>query len=92
MARKKPATKAERAHLDRIAGLGCCLCGGLAEVHHITTGIGMGQRASHFDTIPLCAAHHRTGGHGVAIHAGKRTWEARHGPEIEWLEHVRSRL
>ena len=82
---KKKATNAERAHMARVADLGCCICGNDAEVHHITTGVGMGMRASHYDTIPLCHRHHRTGGFGVAIHAGKKTWETRYGSELGYL-------
>jgi len=26
-------------------------------------------------TIPLCKAHHQSGGYGVAIHAGQQEWE-----------------
>ena len=91
MARKQP-TKDEKAHLDAVARLGCLICRAPAEVHHVTTGAGMGQRASHYDTIPLCARCHRTGPVGVAIHAGKRTWEARHGSELQLLERVRQLL
>ena len=91
MARKQP-TKAEKAHLDAVARLGCLICGAPAEVHHIMSGVGMGQRASHYDTIPLCPRCHRTGPVGVAIHAGKRTWEERHGTELEMLERVRELL
>lgn len=89
---KRRANKAEREHLDRVAGLGCIVCGRPAGIHHITTGVGMGQRASHFETIPLCPDHHQHGGHGVAIHAGKKTWEARFGTELELLEKVRGMI
>jgi hypothetical protein len=72
--------------------LGCLVCGAPAEIHHITTGVGMGQRASNYQTIPLCSNHHRNGGHGVAIHAGKRTWEATFGREVDLLAQVNERL
>ena len=36
--------------------------------------------------IPLCPEHHRTGGKGVAIHAGQKTWEAIFGTEEELIE------
>lgn len=91
-------TKAERKHLDRLAQLGCIACiragheSGPCEIHHPRSKAGMSQKASHYDAIPLCPAHHRTGGHGVAIHAGQRTWEARFGTEAELLADVRSRL
>ena len=63
-----------------------------AEVHHILTGVGMGQRASNYETIPLCPRHHRTGGHGIAIHAGKRTWEKNFGYELDHLAATRQAL
>jgi hypothetical protein len=84
-------TKDEQQHLDRVAALGCIVCRKLnygetpAEIHHIRAGSGAGQRADHHCVIPLCATHHRTGGHGVAIHAGQRTWEAKFGTEEELL-------
>lgn len=85
-------TAAERAHLAKVAQLPCCVCGYWpVEVHHLT-GAGMALRASHYDTIPLCAQHHRTGGYGVAIHAGQKTWEAKFGLQRDLLERVRQEL
>lgn len=87
----KGATAAERRHLERVANVGCIVCrregNGIVEanVHHIRLGQGMAQRASHFLTIPLCHAHHQTGGHGVAIHAGQSTFERIYGSEAELL-------
>lgn len=89
---------AEREHMGRVASLGCCVCRNLgfgaspAEVHHLRTGTGAGRRASNFDTIPLCPNHHRLGGSGVAIHAGKQSFEARYGTELELLEQTRREL
>ena len=91
-------TKAERQHLDRVARLGCCVCIRLgygespAEIHHQRKLAGMGQRSSHFDVIPLCPLHHRTGGYGVAIHAGQKEWESRYGTELELLEYTKNLL
>lgn len=90
--------KAEKDYLDRVASLGCIVCRNLghgetpAHVHHIRTGKGMGQRASNYETIPLCPTHHQNGGHGVAIHAGQKTWEANFGTELELLEQVKMEL
>jgi hypothetical protein len=81
-------TKAEKAHLTRLAEYGCVICRRPAEIHHPLKGKGMGMKAGHFEAIPLCHTHHRTGGHGVAIHAGIKTWEANHGTEAELLERV----
>ena len=90
--------KAEKEHLDRVAGLGCIVCRNLGHgetpthVHHIRTGKGMGQRASNYETIPLCPVHHQNGGYGVAIHAGQKTWESNFGTELELLEQVKMEL
>ena len=67
-------TKAEKARLDAVAQLPCAVCGCYGvHVHHIRTGIGMGRRASNFQTIPLCPEHHQgnTGIHGM----GRKAWE-----------------
>lgn len=91
-------TKAEKAHLNALADLGCIVCRNLdygytqPEIHHIRHGVGMGQRNSHKNAIPLCHKHHRTGGHGVAFHAGKQAFESRYGTEIELLAQVNGLL
>ena len=82
-------TKAERAHLSRLADLGCVLCLRLgygatpAEIHHIRDGQGMSQRASHFEAVPLCYPHHRgpNGFHGL----GKRAFVRRYGVDETML-------
>ena len=86
--------KSDRTHLSRVADIGCIACINIgyqdtpAEIHHIRAGQGMGQRSKHKKAIPLCPTHHRTGGHGVAFHAGKETWQRQHGTESELLEQV----
>lgn len=84
-------TKSESIHLDKVASLGCIICrrNGLhtpPQIHHIRAGQGMGQRASHYETIPLCYHHHQ-GEHGIH-HMGTRAWEAKHGTERELLREV----
>lgn len=74
-----------RAHLQRAASYPCIICGASeVELHHIT-GAGMGRKMPDSCVITLCAAHHRTGGHGVALHAGQRTWEDNYGNQEELL-------
>lgn len=92
MARRKAhVPQTERDHMGRVAALGCVVCRNAgygatqAEVHHTRFNAGGGQRSSNYSTIPLCPAHHRTGGSGVAFHAGRETWEAIHGSEQELL-------
>lgn len=68
-----------------VADLGCLICRGPASLHHIRAGQGLGQKASDYLVIPLCPMHHQHGGHGVAIHSGKRTWESLYGSELTLL-------
>ncbi|MDD4971887.1 MAG: Ref family recombination enhancement nuclease [Paludibacter sp.] len=82
-------TKLERQHLSKVAELGCIICRMPAEIHHIRNGVGMAQRSSHFNAIPLCPLHHRIGGNGVAIHAGQKTFESKFGTELELLDKVK---
>ena len=99
MARKKHhKTKSEQQHLDRVAALCCVVCKNLgypdspAGIHHVRTGQGGAQRASHFETLPLCAAHHQDGGYGVAYHAGSKIWQQNYGTELDLLAQVRREL
>lgn len=86
-------TKAERQHLNAVAELGCIVCrlklgipDSPAQIHHIRHGQGMGQRASHYEAIPLCHRHHQ-GADG--IHAlGTREWERHYGTEADLLAEV----
>lgn len=95
---KKSKTKAEREHLGRVAALGCIACevigyeGTLAECHHITSTSGLGGRATHYETIPLCPIHHRLGNTGEAVHAGVKSWEEKFGTQKELLAIVNQRL
>lgn len=85
--------KAEKAHISKVLQLGCMACRVMGiytpdcEVHHIGNGT-MSKRASNYEIIPLCPAHHRTGGYGVAVHAGRKAWEANYGTERELLDQV----
>lgn len=84
-------TKAEKAHRNAVAALGCIVCRNNgdddtpAELHHIRSGHGMSQRATEYEIIPLCPFHHRQGGYGHAVHAGRVMWEANHGTQRELL-------
>jgi hypothetical protein len=97
-ARVKSKTKAEREHMGIVAGLCCIVCrnlgfdGSPAEVHHVRYLAGAGQRSSNRDTIPLCVAHHRLGGWGVAFHAGPAEFERRYGTEAELLAQTRREM
>ena len=92
----KSIKRAERHHLSKVAAMGCIACQLMgyedtpAEIHHIRTGMGMGQRNDHYHTIPLCPEHHRHGSN--AIHRSKKSFEADFGTEMELLEMVNGKL
>ena len=94
--RKKHKTKAEKQHLSKVASLGCMACRVIgyedtpAELHHIRSGVGMGQRSDNYHAIPLCAQHHRHGPN--AIHQSKVNFERDFGTELELLEMVNNEL
>lgn len=59
--RGKPPSAIERRHFDRVAQLGCLVCGGEATIHHVT---GYADRMgrlprSHQLVTPLCPLHHQ---------------------------------
>lgn len=69
-------------------------CKGRTTVHHCQ-GLayrGMGQKASDFDTIPLCEAHHLFGKYSIE-QMGIRAWERceLHGTQAEYLEETKKK-
>ena len=82
--------RSESQWLDRVASLGCIVCRNEgrhsdAQIHHLRTGRGLGQRSPHFLVIPLCPDHHQNGGVGVAYHASPKQFEALYGTELDLL-------
>lgn len=91
--------KDERDHYDRIAQHGCIACIVLGhgysptEIHHIRTGTGAGRKSHWSMAIGLCPMHHRNGGHGIAIHAGIKSFEETIGmSEVELLNRQKELL
>ena len=90
-------TMADKRHYTKVVALCCIACRSIgfddspAEIHHIGNGT-MGKRASNSDVIPLCPNHHRLGGHGTAVHAGRAAFERRYGAEEDLLKIVRGLL
>ena len=84
-------TVKEKKHLEKVARLGCIICRKQgfyfvpAELHHIRDIkiTGLGQRASHFQVIPLCVKHHRLG--KEAFHYSKKNFTAKWGTQLELL-------
>jgi len=67
--------------MTKVSLLGCIACSkdGLtrpAEIHHVRIHTGMGLRPSHFDILPLCPDHHRTG--KISVHLGKKAFEEKY--------------
>jgi hypothetical protein len=83
--------KAERDHISKVVSLCCIACrltgvdDSPAEAHHIGNGT-MGKRASNYEVIALCPTHHRLGGYGVAVHAGRKAFEDAFDSEQKLLE------
>lgn len=79
--------KAEREWLNRVEELGCVICRGPAQIHHLLSRKrGMGTKASHYETIPVCFNHHvgRKGIHQI----GRKTWEAKYDTEENFLQKI----
>ena len=88
-------TAEAKRHLSRLVALGCIVCGGAAEIHHprgAAFETGTGLKADDRDALPLCHRHHRTGGYGIAYHAGEKEWERRFGTQEELLAQVQAEL
>ena len=84
--------KDEKKHYAKLSELGCIVCilnghgYSVPHIHHIRHGAGVGQKSHWSLAIPLCPNHHQNGGHGVALHAGQKTFETNYGTETELLE------
>ena len=84
-------TKDEKAHYEKLSQIGCIVCRNFGfgysapHIHHIRHGVGLGERSHWSLAIPLCPLHHQHGGHGVALHAGQKTFEKKYGTESELL-------
>lgn len=88
---KPKKTAAGKRHMAKVARLPCIICGVYGvEVHHCIHDRFGQEKASDFDTIPLCIRHHRIG--PDAIHNGKETWEARFGKDYSYLPLVNQML
>lgn len=85
-------TGAAKRHIEAVKQLCCVICGqpGPSDAHHCISGRYGSRKASDFQTIPLCKAHHQDG--PEAIHQNKAAWEAANGPDTDYLPVVRDML
>lgn len=83
--------RAEQQYLSRVKSLPCGLCSasGPSHAHHVRVGQGMGQRAGHFCTIPLCWACHQ-GPNG--IHGDRSLWKVYKKTELGVLDETIGKL
>ena len=85
-AKRKPAKpKAEAAHLARVAGMACLVCGARpVHVHHVTSdGMKRTERSDRL-VVPRCAFHHLAS-HGPhdSIHGiGPEAFNTRYGIDL----------
>ena len=88
---ERGTTKA-RAYMARVKALPCVICHrpGPSDAHHIICDRYGTNKASDFDVISLCKAHHQDG--PEAIHNGKESWVKKHGPDHAYLEVVKEWL
>jgi len=90
-------TAANKRHMDRVADLGCVVCGGPAAIHHVKPEKRRPEDERHVwrddrYVLPLCPRHHQGHGWGVSLHDGEAEWDARHGPQADLLRVVAVRL
>jgi hypothetical protein len=88
-------TKAEKAHWDKVAQLGCIACikdgyrNPLVSIHHID---GRTKKGAHMKVLPLCAGHHQDGTGNdknmIAVHPYKARFEEAYGKQEELLTKV----
>lgn len=78
-------TKAERAHMTKVADMPCvvCFCRPV-EVHHALKGGG--GRKDNMKVLPLCFNHHR-GAEGIHT-LGRKKWWSLFGHERDLLARV----
>jgi len=85
---KKPATKAEKERMAKVAELSCCICGDWpTHVHHITQ---YGRRLGHMFTLPLCPNCHvgKNGFSGL----DRSAWDKSLSNQLRLLEIVNKKL
>ena len=81
--------------MNKVSNLGCIACEidgkfAEAEIHHIRNHTGLGLRPSHYDIIPLCPIHHRTG--KISVHLGKQAFEEKYGKQEYLAKKVREKI
>ena len=81
--------KKDPGYMALVKQLGCCICGmpPPSDAHHCISGRYGTRKSDDRDCIPLCKDHHQNGPN--AIHNGKASWEAKHGPDTAYIKPTR---
>lgn len=88
-------TRKEKDYLRDVAQLSCIACRinnqttTPVEVHHQRSGIGLGRKASHFDTMPLCPLHHRFSNYD-SVHLAPETFRKLYGRESDLVKQTQT--
>ena len=89
-------TNYEEDFQNEVAGLGCIAChidgrrNEYVSIHHID---GRTKPGCEMQVLPLCGAHHQTGGESVpSLHPWKRRFENKYGSQAELLALVHEML
>lgn len=56
--RRKMPSAEECRHFDRVAAMGCLVCGMAATIHHVTSDGYKRLSRTHKRIVPLCPRHH----------------------------------
>lgn len=83
-------TAEEARHLEKVASLGCLICAGPANIHHVMHAPGKEKRRDHRFVAPLCREHHQ-GDHGVhgKYCGSEKAFEALWGVDlVRWCIHA----
>lgn len=78
-----------KAYKDKVASLGCLICGGPADLHHPRFASGMAQRSPDWLVIPLCQEHHQG---GYSVHGSPSLFLKIEGTEQELLARTIEKL
>jgi len=78
---------------SEVAAIGCIVCRrqgvySPATIHHVRK-LATSKKRKLAPIIPLCPAHHQTGGYGVALHDGEESFETNYGPVLGMVEEVK---
>ena len=81
-----------KEYKNRVAALGCLICGAPAELHHPRFACGMSQRANDWLVVPLCTEHHRQGTFGHCVHNGAQEFSGNYMSEEDMLAETIKRM